>query len=270
MTPESGKNKTRAKLRITAYDPPGDGNCYIKVKLFVNNTDKYIKERLERTGEKLTYNTFALKMCDLVLSKVPELNNKIVFGKSVPMKKKRVMTLCDVGGDDLGLMIVDDCDKMSYTELHDYMNSKAKLIRKKEDKEHNERYDILKNLPDWALYLLVNLSSFISYNLNLDIPSLSIKKEAFGGVLLSNLTVFDISEAWGALPPMRNTLSLFLCKPYWEMHYDENGENGRMEKIINLCMSTDHRLADGSSLNKGIKFINDVWKNPAAYDIAKV
>lgn len=88
-----------------------------------------------------------------------------------------------------------------------------------------------------------------------------------GAFLLTNVSGLGYEEAYAPLCNFtRNAATCVLCSPYWEQRFDENGQNGKVEKVLNFMWTCDHRFIDGAGGADLMKNIKAVWENPEAFD----
>lgn len=106
--------------------------------------------------------------------------------------------------------------------------------------------------------------AFISYNLGLSIPQLAIEKDQFGMILFTNVSSFDVHEAYAPLCSFtRNSATVVFCTPKMRPVVVDGVVQAK--KIAYMMFTVDHRYQDGSGCTKIIKAIKDVWGNPKAY-----
>jgi hypothetical protein len=116
-------------------------------------------------------------------------------------------------------------------------------------------------LPSSITGVVGQLIAFISYNLNLPIPPIFIKKNHFGSVLLTNVSGFGVDNVYGPICSFtRNIATFVLCSPSLKPVVHENEIKAR--KMLNVMITFDHRYQDGSGLPKMMNSFMDVWNNP--------
>src|SRR5688572_361276 len=74
------------KIAIGTWRTAGDPSVYAIVEVNVEPALAYIEKLREKTGQKITFTHFVGKSVALVLSKHPELNCILRFGKLYPRK----------------------------------------------------------------------------------------------------------------------------------------------------------------------------------------
>lgn len=185
----SGKdNRTRAKIRMATWDPPTEGNCYVKIEVNLTKADEFIKKK--SSGEvKVTYTHIALKAIGLAFKQSQRTCGKIVFGRFVPLEDVDIFTLVDVeGGKDLAGLCVKKCDKLNIPQIADQLKGKVSKIKTAKDATIKKQTGAASLLPSVLVQLISQAVSFITYNLNLPIPPLNFEPNHFGTILLTNVS----------------------------------------------------------------------------------
>lgn len=101
----------------------------------------------------------------------------------------------------MAAVVVQECDKMKIPEITEYLRNKAAIIKKnKGDKEHKQRTGPIKLLPTFIVKILVDITSFISYNLGIDLKALAIKKNQFGGCTITSIGMLGFKDTF--VPPV--------------------------------------------------------------------
>ena len=109
-----GKMTTRRKLAIATWSAPQEGNIYGKLTVDVTNALRYIDDRREASGEKVTITHLVGKAVANALAEAPDLNGRIVFGSFVPHETVDVTFLVVLdGGSDLAKVKVERADEKS-------------------------------------------------------------------------------------------------------------------------------------------------------------
>jgi len=229
--------------------------------------EKFAKERLEKTGTKITHTHLALKAIGHALSLLKGVNGKIIFGRFKAFPDVGVSTLIDLDGKDLTQTTVNKVDKKTITEIAKECRDIVKAVKTKKNTDHRDKTRFADFLPDWAVNIATQLTGFIMYNLGIDVPPLKVAANGFGSVLLTNVSGLGYKEAYAPLCNFtRNAITAVLCTPYWTQTFDDNGENAKVEKVINFMWTGDHRFIDGSAGSVILKGIDEVFRNPEKFD----
>jgi len=186
---------------FASWMPSSEPNVYFKHEVDCTNAIKYIETFPKEERPSITH--IVIKMAGELLNAArTTLNGKIIFGKFVPFDTVDVCCLVDIGGgEDLAAVLVENCDKMKITEITSYLRNRANNIKKnKGDKEHKQRTGPIKFFPAFLVKMLVDFTSFLSYNLGLNVKPLAIKKNQFGGCTITSVGMLGFREVFA--PPV--------------------------------------------------------------------
>ena len=153
-----------------------------------------------------------------------------------------VSCLIDVNGKNLQSLLVKNCDKQSISDLSSQMRGKIKPIKTDTNKNIKKQMRLLSLLPTFVVRFMLHLISFLSYNLGLDLKFVNVNKNHYGSAILTNVSMFDIENAFGAnLDFMRHIIIVILCAPKERV---VRGEEGGVEarRVMNVNMLVDHRV----------------------------
>lgn len=72
-------------------------------------------------------------------------------------------------------MLVRGCNKLNMPALAEQMRGKIRTLKEERDKDINKQMKLLTIIPTFIAELLINLASFVTYNIGLSIPPLRMK-----------------------------------------------------------------------------------------------
>lgn len=68
-----------------------------------------------------------------------ELNGRVICGKYIPYKTVNINVLCDVDqGNDLAMIMIEEADKLSISQIAAIVNKRAISIKSKKDCTHKK------------------------------------------------------------------------------------------------------------------------------------
>ena len=92
-------------------------------------------------------------------------------------------------------MTVTEVDKKSVEQIATYIKERGERMKKnKGDVEHKKRTAIADYLPAFLVFVAIRIVNFISSRLNISIPFLSIKKNAFGIGCITSLGMLGFED----------------------------------------------------------------------------
>jgi pyruvate dehydrogenase E2 component (dihydrolipoamide acetyltransferase) len=111
---------------------------------------------------------------------------------------------------------------------------------------------------------LLELTSFASYTLNLDLTWAGIPRDAFGSVMITNVGALGLEEAYVPLVPYSRVPLLIAMGNVRDTPIVEDGRV-IVAKTMKLCATFDHRLLDGQHAAAMAKTMRAWLENPTQY-----
>ena len=214
MIKDDSHNGVRTKLRLATWSGGSGPEIYFKHTIALKPFEEFAAKKLKE-GVKITLSHVACKAIAHALSIVKGINGKLIFGKFVQHEDVAVNTLVDIDGTDLVQNTFNKMDKKSITEIAVEMRELIIAIKSKRNKRHAKKVGGMEFLPDWAVSIIVCLSTTIAYNFGFNLPYFDSKKEEFGTVLLTNISALGYREAYAPLVDFtRNIACVCLCEPH--------------------------------------------------------
>lgn len=263
-----GRSKTslRRKIAMSSWGEPSDPTCFGTVEVNCEKVDSYLEKYNQANPEaKVTYTHYFLKALGVIFRDVKGINGKIVFGNFIPYDSVSVNTLVNIDDKNLAGVLVKNCDSLNIGELRSQVNAGVKKLKTKKDENFKEQMNIAKMLSSFFMSVLLHVSSFISYELEMDVKPLKIKKNAFGNILLTNVSKMNSRNTFAPLISWSKTMCvLVLNRPFMKAVVNEEGEIVP-RKIMNVNISFDHRYADGAQGSLIVKKLNEIVDNPTQF-----
>ncbi|KRX06358.1 hypothetical protein PPERSA_04971 [Pseudocohnilembus persalinus] len=263
ITPSGKFNPLRRKIMFSTWEQSKDGNIHVRLEQDVTNLLKY--QSTFKNEEKPSVTHVVSKALAMSLNSSRDtLNGKIVFDKFVPFENVSVTVLVDVKGMDLAAITIKDMDKLTIQDINQYIRNKGKKAKENKDEDHKKRTGPLKLLPPFIIRVLLKVTTWISFNLGLNLPPFGIKKDTFGAGCVTSIGSLGLKDAIVPFTPFMNCSVIVSVGQIEEKVIVKGGEIVKAP-IINLNFTIDHRFIDGA---KGKKILNefiDVMENPEKY-----
>lgn len=248
------------RLAIGSWSTPNNPTLYGVLEVNVEAALKYVEQQRVLTTEKVTITHYIGKVFAKVLELHPELNSEIRFGKFYPRQSVDVsfqIAIEDEHADfalkhrhDLSAGLILNADQKSVIEIAKELNAVARKIRNKNDPAFAGIKKISSLIPGFVLNQAVSVLKWVISTLNLWHPILGIPKNAFGGIMITNVGSLGLDFALPALFPPANVSSIIAVGAIYKAPVYETDEAGnvtktRLEHFIRLCGAFDHRYIDG-------------------------
>ncbi len=255
----------RSKIRIATWNDSGDPTVFGKIEVDLTEIDNFLEKYNEKNPDnKLTYTVIFAKAFGQGLSTSKHLSGKIAFGAFVPSNQVNISVLCDIGGTNLANVLVEGCDKNSLKELNDQLKRKVKSLKMGKDKDFNKQTLLGSLIPSFLTQIILVVSSWICYDLNLAVPPLNLKPNNYGNGILTNVSNFNVFDFSAPHVPFLKTIVVAVMNTPALKPVVVDGKI-IIRKIMNLNISYDHRFADGSDAPRMLKNLERVFSNPSAY-----
>jgi hypothetical protein len=212
-------------------------------------------------GEKLTITHMMIKAWAKGLAN--GLNAKIAGGFLSPYPTTDVACMVALdGGNDLAYITIERCDQKSLTEIEIECNKRFKSVRAGEERKSHQKVTAIFGLfPSCLGAILMAIGSWVTVQLALNLPILSVKRHGLGCGILTNVGKRGVDIGIPALPQVvRVPAMLAISKPINEVIV----EDGRIqaEECLQGGMTLDLRFI---SKNQGVyaaKAFKTAMENP--------
>jgi pyruvate/2-oxoglutarate dehydrogenase complex dihydrolipoamide acyltransferase (E2) component len=261
-----GKMTTRRKLAIATWSAPQEGNIYGKLTVDVTNALRYIDDRREASGEKVTITHLVGKAVANALAEAPDLNGRIVFGSFVPHETVDVTFLVVLdGGSDLAKVKVERADEKSVIEITKELGARAGNLRAGKDQEFEKSKGMLRSLPTWLLRPILRLVGFLTGALGVQVPALGLERFPFGSCILTSVGMFGLDEGYVPPTPFAR-VPVYVLLGAIRDHAVVIDNEIVIRKQITLTATLDHRFVDGYQAGVLAKTLRSVLENPACLE----
>ena len=247
---------TRRKIQIATWNDTGNPTCFAELKLSLENTDEYITEFNKKNPKTpINYSHCVLKS----VARAIEINNgKICFGNYIKEESVNLCLILDMKDDKFEYIIVENCNKLSMLDIAKQVHFKIKHNDKKSFFFNMNKIDFFKYIPTWIVQCYLILFSYISYDLNISIPFLGLKKNHFGFGLVINTEPYKIDNIFFPLSYLTKSLVVATINSPKLVAVVREGKVVSENKV-NLNITYDHRFADGSDCFKMVRKLHETW-----------
>jgi len=230
----------------TTYDP----SVYGSLTLEMDQALAYIEAFRKAKGKRVTITHMMARAAGAVLERVPDANALLRFGriyrrKSVGVFFQVAMEDPATGKIDLSGATIHDPQKKTLVEICDELEQRFSKVRKNTDSALAKSRNLFKRIPIPAIAPLLELTSFASYTLNLDLSWAGIPHDAFGSIMITNIGALGLEEAYVPLVPYSRVPLLIALGQVRDGVVARDGKP-EVAKVMKLCATFDHRVLDGA------------------------
>jgi pyruvate/2-oxoglutarate dehydrogenase complex dihydrolipoamide acyltransferase (E2) component len=238
-------------------------------KLRADKVLGYLDAFRERTGKRLTLTHLMAKAVSLVLADMPDANavlrfNRIYLRKDIGVFFQVAMEDPSNKQIDLSGATIFDAHKKSLESIVDEFEARVAKVRAGKDKELEGTRGTFKKIPFFLLNTFLNLLSFFSYTLNLDLRFAGVPKDPFGSAMVTNVGSLGLEEAYVPLVPYSRVPLLVAVGSVQEEAVVEDGKIV-VGKVLRCFATFDHRVLDGMHAARMCKTLRAVFDDPEAH-----
>ena len=249
----------------TAYDP----SVYGRMDVPMDKALAYIDAFRERTGKRLTVTHMAARAAALSLERVPEANCVLRFYR--PYRRKRINIFFQVamesdgdGAADLSGTTIQDVDKKSLLEIINDFEGKVRKVRERKDPVLEKTRSSFRSIPFLLLFPFLQILSFLTVTLNLDLSWLGIPKDPFGSLMITNVGSLGLDVGYVPLVPYSKVPMLWALGSINDAPVVEDGEIV-IRKLMSATATFDHRFIDGVQAATMAKVVRRCFADPEKY-----
>lgn len=197
---------------------------------------------------------------------VPDLNVQIRGGRARPRPSVDVFFITAVaGGHDLSGVKVVDVPHKSALEVADELDRRVKALKRGEDREFTRTKRLTDRTPPWLLRGVVRLTTFLTEDLNLDLPGLGLHRAPFGSAMITNVGTFGLPQGFAPLAWMYDVPLLVLVGELTERAVAVGGRVFA-RRVLPLTATIDHRYVDGWHVSQAMTAFREYLAAPAEHE----
>ncbi len=258
------------RLALGTWRPTKDPTVYGTLCLEVDKVLDYIDEYRAKTGRRLTLTHLMARVVGRLLVEMPDANAIVRFGRIYLRQEVSVffqvaMEDPETGQIDLSGLVVRDADKRSLSEIADAFDKSAAEVRAGKDEEKEKARKSLARIPGWLIGYVLDLVSFLTYTLNLDLRWAGLPKDPFGSVMVTNVGSLGIEQAWAPLVAYSRVPLIIAMGAVQKEAVVDDDDTIRIARRMHLCVTFDHRILDGAHAGKMSKLVRKWFANPREF-----
>jgi pyruvate/2-oxoglutarate dehydrogenase complex dihydrolipoamide acyltransferase (E2) component len=255
------------KFAMVFWDRPRDGTIYGHLQMDVSKTLRFIDDVNAKHGIAPSMGQVVGRGIALAATKVPEINGKIIWGRTYLKDTVDMYFQVDVeDGKDLSGVTVPDAGRKTIVEIATLLRDRANKLRGGKDKQYEKtQKGCLGSVPVWMLRALMGTLTFLEYNLGIPATFLGAQPEPFGTLMLTNVSKFGVDVAYAPLVPVSRVPMVALMGQTKLAPWVVDGQL-TVRPVITVAGTFDHRLVDGNKIGKFITAVKAYVENPYLYE----
>ena len=253
------------KLAGAAWSAPSDPQFYGDLEIDAGTLQEYRRTIEDTTGVHCTITHLVGKAVAHGLAEVPSLQVRLAHGREYDRKSVDVFFIVSAEGGELTGVKIEQADTKSVAELAVELTNSTTAIADGSDAAFGRVKRLMDVLPPWALRRAFRLSAWLTSDLDLDLPRLGLRREAFGGAMITSVGMWGVSRAYSPLASYYRVPLLVLVGAGHERPVAITGRVV-VRPMLTLTATFDHRYVDGSHAARFAQAVRDYCADPARYE----
>ncbi len=251
------------KIAMGTWRSVKDPSVYGVLEVPADQALAYMSRLHESTGERISINAFVGKAIAEALLRHPEINSILRFGKLYPRRHVTLFfhAMSDSKGRDLSGVTIQEAEQKSLLTVAREVNRKVEAVKNHSDKTYKKMKNLMAMVPGWLTGLILDLSSFFQYTLNLWSPLLGSPKDPLGSIQITNIGSIGLDFAFAPLVPYSKVPMVIAVGAIKDQVIAVDGQV-QIKPILRLCVTFDHRLIDGAHAAKLARVAEAIFRNP--------
>jgi pyruvate dehydrogenase E2 component (dihydrolipoamide acetyltransferase) len=253
------------KLAGSFWGPPDDPQFYGDLELDAGTLLEYLHQLSERTDVHVTLTHAVGRAVAHGLDRVPELQVRLAHGREYPRESTDIFFIVAAEGGELTGCKVDRANEKSLVEVAEELGSSRQSLSSGTDQAFGKMKQMLNLLPPPLLRAAMSLSAWLTSDLNIDLPALGLRRQAFGSAMITSVGMWGISRAYSPLASFYRVPVLVLVGAVTQKPVAVAGQV-MIRPMLPLTATFDHRFADGFQAAMFAKAVAEYCADPAAFE----
>jgi pyruvate/2-oxoglutarate dehydrogenase complex dihydrolipoamide acyltransferase (E2) component len=246
------------------WPKPDQPTMYGSVEIEMTKALDYIARYSQKHGVHVTVTHLVIAILARYLKKYPEANVKCEAGKFYQRQDIDIFVLVSVPGkkEDLGGVMLRNCDEMSLADIAARLSSKATEVKQGKDDTYGKSRSIFAKYPPWVTKIVVKFADFYLNRMNRDLSSQGMPQDPFGSAMVTSVGMFGVEEGYGPIIPLSRLPIFVVVTEVRDRPWVEDGQVV-VRPIVKIMVTLDHRVMDGykgGQLSAELKRIEDPEK----------
>ena len=263
------KSTVWRKISLNTWSSPDNATIFGQMELDVGPLMEYLRRLSEESGQKCTITHAVTRALAMTLKRYPETNvlvrrRRIWLREDVDIFHQVAMPIDQGSGEaDLSGAIVRCADTLKIPEISLELGKRAQAVRDRTDGEMARTRSTMMALPNFLLKWVLKLLGFLSYTLNLSLPT--VPKDPFGGAMVTSVAMFGINTGFAPLVTFSRCPIIVMVGKAEERPVIREGQLA-VRTLCTMTATIDHRILDGFQAGLLARSIRNLLENPENLD----
>jgi pyruvate/2-oxoglutarate dehydrogenase complex dihydrolipoamide acyltransferase (E2) component len=224
--------------------------------------------RARAAGHRVTPTHMVGRALAHVLQEVPELNVRIRRGRVRPRRSIDIFFITAVAhGHDLSGVAIANADAKSAIAIARELAERSTAMKQGHDRDLAKTKRMLDRMPSFLLRGALTLTAFLTQELELDLPALSLRRAPFGSAMVTSVGMFGLPQGFAPLAWMYDVPVLILAGEITARPVVVDGQI-QVRDILPITATIDHRYADGWHVSQAMKAFRAYLAAPDQFEPA--
>lgn len=260
------------KIAMGSWRTAGDPSVYGLLEIDVSKVLRHIDLLQAQSDVKISISHLVGKAIAIVLSERPEINGLIRLNRIYERKHVDLFYQVNIPGDPsdpvgkalLSGEVVRKAENLTVAQIASDLSRKAKIIRQGGEGELTKTMSTLKMVPWQLMYFVLNFTSFLNYDLGIDMRWAGMPRDPFGSVMITNVGSLGIDVAWAPLVPYSKVPLLLTVGAIKDRPWVVDGQV-QVRPVMRIGITFDHRFMDGVHASAMSRLFLQCFEEPEKY-----
>lgn len=258
-------NSWYQKWRMASYHDGGDPCVYSRELFDLTDIEACIeKYNKDHPDTRITLTHLCARALGAALSETGRNCGVLSAGHFTPAPTVDISVLVDIGGNNLGTVVVRDCGRHTLPEISSQLHQSVAKMKRGNDEVLNNQMKMLRRIPAAIMQLMARVIGFVSYDLGMALKFMHVRKHNFGLAIITNVMGMGLRDAIAPLVPFcKPVVVMVMLEPFMKPIVVDN--EVKVRRVMYINTSFDHRFADGSDAAKMFGAFRRVFNRPQDY-----
>ncbi len=255
------------RVASAMWHAPDDPQIFGELDVDAGPTLAFIA-RARAAGHHVTATHVVGRALAHVLREVPDLNVRIRRGRVRPRRSVDIFFITAVAkGHDLSGVAIANADVKPAFAIARELTERSTAMKQGNDRDLAQTKHLLDLTPSWLLRGVLKATAFLTQELELDVPALSLHRSPFGSAMVTNVGMFGLPQGFAPLAWMYDVPLLVLVGEITArgVVVDRRVE---VRDILPITATIDHRYADGWHVSRAMSAFRAYLAAPESFEPA--
>lgn len=260
------------KIAMGSWRSAGDPSVYGMLEVDVSEALHYIQRLQAKSPHKISVSHLVGKAVAIALSERPEINGMIRLSRIWQRQHVDLFYQVNIPGNpadpvgkaNLSGEVVRKAETLTVAQIAADLGEKAKKLKSGGEGSLTKSVNTLAMIPWKLIYFVLNFTSFLNYDLGIDLRWAGMPRDAFGSVMITNVGSLGVDIAWAPLVPYTKVPLLLTVGEIKDRPWVVDGRL-EVRPVMRIGITFDHRFMDGVHASVLNRIFLQCFREPEKY-----